>query len=87
MLSPTALSRVSPERFKRGLQNCTALSATTSPINLPDMISLAVSGRLQNGQVYLKNLHAKIVPQTVSYKQLSSQIAKLRALRENNFTI
>ena len=35
MLPPTALSRISPERFKRGSQNYTLLSWTISPANLP----------------------------------------------------
>ena len=43
----TAHGRISPEWFKKGLQNFTSLSGTVSPTNLPDMTSLASSSRLQ----------------------------------------
>ena len=39
---------ISQERFKRGSRNLTRVSRTIGPTKLPDMTSLAVSGRLQN---------------------------------------
>ena len=48
----TALGGISRERFKRGSRNLTRLSRTTAPINLPQMTSLAVFGRLKNAIKY-----------------------------------
>ena len=45
---PTALGGIYPERFKRGPRNFKHLSGKATPINMPDMMSLDASGRLQN---------------------------------------
>ena len=44
---PTDLSGISRERFKQGSRNFTHLSKTIGLAKLPDMTSLAASGRLQ----------------------------------------
>ena len=48
MMPPMALGGISGQRFKQGAGNFMGLLMTIAPTNLPDMTSLAVSGRLQN---------------------------------------
>ena len=43
---PTALSRISQQRFKSGSPNFAHSSGTVSPANSPDMTSLTASGQL-----------------------------------------
>ena len=60
MPPPTASGGISRERFKRGSRNFTAFSGTIGPTSIPDMTSLALSGRLQN--VFKYCTKSRIIP-------------------------
>ena len=52
MPPPTASGGISQERFRRGSRTFAGLSGTIGSQNLPNMTSLAASGRLQNAVKY-----------------------------------
>ena len=52
MSPPTALGRISRERFKRGSRTFTALSGPNNPINLPNIKQLVAFSRRQNENEY-----------------------------------
>ena len=62
MPPPWASGVISRERFKRGSHNFTCLSWTTGLPNVPDMTSLAISGRLQNAIKYCRKMHKRVRP-------------------------
>ena len=58
---PTALGWISGEQFKRGSRNFTHFSGTASLTNLPDMTSVAASGRLCKMQLCIAQRWVKLV--------------------------
>ena len=67
MPPPTASGTISREKFKRGSRNFTDLSGTIGPTNLPDMASLAVSGRQNLIKYCTKVRKTGLVGQRVEY--------------------
>ena len=80
MPHPTALGRMSPERFKQEFQNFTLFLETVSLTNLPDMTLLAASGRLHDSIKYCK----KVRKMGVAGKQSTNQL--LCNIEAPNFT-
>ena len=61
----TVSGRISQEQYERerGPPNSTRLSGTIGLINLPDMISLAASGRMQNATKYCTKVRNALAEQ------------------------